>query len=81
MFNIGIPELVIILGIALLVVGPKRLPELAKSLGKGFREFRKTSDGIKDSFQNIEAQDTPMKLTPISKGNGNGNRNPGTTES
>ena len=73
MFNIGIPELVIILGIAILVVGPKRLPNLAKSLGNGFREFRKASDGIKDSFRNIEDEDGPKKLPPISNRNGNGN--------
>jgi sec-independent protein translocase protein TatA len=40
MFNVGIPELVIIVGLALLIVGPQRLPEIAKSLGKGMRAFR-----------------------------------------
>jgi sec-independent protein translocase protein TatB len=47
MFGIGLPELVIILVVALLVVGPKKLPDLAKSLGKGLNEFRRATDEIK----------------------------------
>ncbi len=55
MFGIGMQELIIIAIIALLVVGPKRLPDLAKSLGKGFSEFRRAaedvSEGVKNSLQ------------------------------
>ena len=40
MSNVGVPELAIVLIIALIVFGPKRLPELGRSLGKGIREFR-----------------------------------------
>lgn len=50
MFGIGITEIIIILIVALLVVGPKKLPELAKTLGRGMAEFRKTADDFKDSI-------------------------------
>jgi Tat protein translocase TatB subunit len=55
MFGIGMQELIIIAIIALLVVGPKRLPDLAKSLGKGLSEFKKAaedvSEGVRSSLQ------------------------------
>jgi TatA/E family protein of Tat protein translocase len=44
MFGIGAPELLIILVVALLVLGPKRLPEMARSLGRGMAEFRRASN-------------------------------------
>jgi sec-independent protein translocase protein TatA len=43
--NIGAPELIVILIIALLVVGPKKLPDVGRSLGKGMREFKETLSG------------------------------------
>jgi sec-independent protein translocase protein TatA len=43
--NVGPMELIVILAIALIVVGPKRLPELGKSLGKGMREFKDSLSG------------------------------------
>ena len=59
MFGIGITEIIIILIVALLVVGPKKLPELARTLGKGMAEFRKTADDFKESIyqddSNLEA--------------------------
>jgi len=45
MFNLGLPEILVIGAAALLVFGPKRLPELAKSLGKGIRDFKKALEG------------------------------------
>jgi len=49
--NIGFPELLIILAIALLIFGPKKLPEVGKSIGRAVREFRRTSDEIKERIE------------------------------
>ena len=54
MFGIGMPELLLILGLALIVLGPKKLPELAKALGKGLLEFRRATDELKDEFRKME---------------------------
>jgi Tat protein translocase TatB subunit len=50
MFGIGLPELFIILIIALVVLGPDKLPDLARAIGKGIGEFRRATDEIKQSF-------------------------------
>ncbi len=50
MFGIGFPELIIIMVIALIVIGPSKLPDLARALGKGMAEFRKATQEIKDSL-------------------------------
>ncbi|HUL23882.1 MAG TPA: twin-arginine translocase TatA/TatE family subunit [Thermodesulfobacteriota bacterium] len=44
------PDLLVILGIALIVFGPKKLPELAKTIGKAMGEFKKTTEGMKESI-------------------------------
>lgn len=51
MFGIGMPELLVILVIALLVVGPKKLPDLAKTFGKGLAEFRKATEGATETLK------------------------------
>jgi sec-independent protein translocase protein TatA len=48
-FNIGAPELIIILIIALVVLGPGKLPDVAQSLGKSLREFRKAASDVADA--------------------------------
>jgi Tat protein translocase TatB subunit len=48
MFNIGPQELLVILIVALVVVGPKRLPELGRTIGRGLNEFRKLQDEVRD---------------------------------
>ncbi len=50
MFGICMPELIIIFVIALIVIGPSKLPDLARALGKGMAEFRKATQEIKDSL-------------------------------
>jgi Tat protein translocase TatB subunit len=50
MFGIGMPEMILIMAIALIVIGPKKLPDLAKSLGKAFREFKKATSDFKESL-------------------------------
>ncbi|HEX5452050.1 MAG TPA: twin-arginine translocase TatA/TatE family subunit [Candidatus Limnocylindrales bacterium] len=54
-FNIGAPEVILVLVVALLVLGPKRLPEVGSALGKTIREFRQAVN---------EAQDSPAGSAP-----------------
>ena len=56
--NIGLPEIAIVLAIALLVFGPKRLPELGQSLGRGIREFKGSISGDNDDDRHDD-EETP----------------------
>lgn len=56
MFGIGTPELLVILVVALVVLGPQRLPEVARALGKGLAELRKATSGITSELNNARAQ-------------------------
>jgi Tat protein translocase TatB subunit len=51
MLGIGMQEILIILVVALIVIGPKRLPELARTLGKGLAEFRKAADDLQETVR------------------------------
>jgi Tat protein translocase TatB subunit len=56
MFGIGMPELLLILALALIVLGPKKLPELARALGKGMAELRRATEDLKDEFRRVESE-------------------------
>ena len=62
MFGIGLPELILILGIALIVVGPEKLPEMAKSIAKGVVELKKTANSLKESFDEGLDGENPLGL-------------------
>lgn len=51
MFNIGMPELLLILAIALIILGPRKLPDIARALGRSLSEFRRASDEIKETIE------------------------------
>lgn len=64
MFGMGMPEILVILAVALVVIGPKKLPDLAKSLGRAINEFRKATTDLKESLiVDTEIKDvrTPLK--------------------
>lgn len=72
MFNIGAGEFIVILVVALLILGPKRLPELARGIGKFMREFRRQTDDVRNVVerefyrmdQELEAPLTPAAASP-----------------
>jgi sec-independent protein translocase protein TatA len=68
--NIGPWELVFILAIALIVVGPGKLPEVAKSMGKAMNEFKKSTSGVKRDLENaMRYDDEPIKQAVETKTN------------
>lgn len=66
MFGIGLPELIVILVVALIVVGPSKLPELAKSIGKAFNEFRRMADEVKETIEEEVVKEELNKEEPPS---------------
>ena len=66
MFGIGMTEMIVILVIALVVLGPKRLPELARTLGKSLAELRRASTDLRREFQDV-ANDTRIDPPTLAK--------------
>ena len=64
-FNIGGPELIIILIIALIVVGPGKLPDVGAALGKSIREFRKAASDVRESASLETPQPAPRVAPPV----------------
>lgn len=56
MFGIGLPELILIMAVALIVVGPEKLPDLAKSLAKGVLELKKAANSLKEQLNDDEGK-------------------------
>ena len=71
--NIGLPEIAIVLVIVLIIFGPKRLPELGQSLGRGIREFKGSLSGddddkpVKAELETSEDDATTVTATPVDK--------------
>ena len=63
MFGLGFGEILIILVLALVLLGPQRLPDVAKQLGKGLRDFKKATDDLKYQFER-ELYAEPNKQAP-----------------
>ncbi|HET8732399.1 MAG TPA: twin-arginine translocase TatA/TatE family subunit [Anaeromyxobacteraceae bacterium] len=62
MFGLGFGEIVVILVLALVLLGPQKLPEVAKQLGKGLRDFRKATDDLKGQFEReLYADERPAR--------------------
>lgn len=57
MFGIGVPELIVILVIALVIFGPGKLPEIGSALGKGIRDFKKAFEGADDEIKKVTKTD------------------------
>ncbi len=62
MGNLGMPELILILALALLLFGPKKLPEIGKQVGKALGEFKRTSNELKRTIE--DEMDRATKETP-----------------
>jgi len=64
MFGLGVPELMVILVIALVIFGPSKLPQIGSGLGKAIRDFKKGVTGGEDEDADKEEKKTPPKDLP-----------------
>jgi TatA/E family protein of Tat protein translocase len=73
MLGLSMTEVIIILGLALILLGPDQLPSIAKSIGKGMREIRKATDDLKSTFEQemvrmddlVNVNEQPRQLQPV----------------
>lgn len=72
MFDIGFPELLLILVVALIVFGPGRLPEIGAALGRAMREFRQATSGLTQELLRPEDKGMPPKLDEDKEGHHGG---------
>jgi len=74
MFNVGPTELLVILVLALMVFGPKRLPEMSRQIGRGLREFRRATQDVQNELHGVltldEDDDDPAAAPVTSNGSG-----------
>src|SRR5471030_2070817 len=73
-FDIGGGEIILIMAVALLLFGGEKLPELARGLGKGIRDFKDASEGVKreinnqiNSYEEKKAEETAANTTPVTQ--------------
>ncbi len=63
---LGLPELLMIFAVALIIFGPRRLPEIGKTLGKALNEFKKASDDLKHTIEReVQVEETRQALSPL----------------
>jgi len=65
--NLGFPELLVIFIVALIVFGPKKLPDLARSLGRGINEFKRASNELKNTLDEEIRAEERRASTPVSE--------------
>lgn len=66
--NLGMPEILVILLVALLIFGPRKLPELGRSLGQSIREFKRGAQEIREELEkSIEVKDEPKPAAAEAK--------------
>lgn len=62
--SLGLPELILIFFVALLVFGPRKLPEIGRTLGKALGEFRKATDELKNTIEREVQVEEQRQITP-----------------